>query len=67
MSEEEKMREFMSGDEMGKRLWELDNGISKVKGKIAEYEKEIVKGKAIVKELEARRARLLGQIGVDGE
>jgi len=39
MSEEEKM----SGDEMGKRLWELDDAISKVKTKIKEYEVAVYK------------------------
>ena len=68
MSEEEKMREFKSGDGRSKRLWELDNAISEVKKKIAEYEAAVVKGKTIIEELEARRARLLsGQTEVDGE
>jgi len=57
--EEEKMREFKSGDGRGAHLWELDDAISKVKKKIAEYETAVVKGRAILEELEARRARLL--------
>ena len=57
----------MSVEEKSERLWELDDGIYKIKGKIAEYEAAVVKGKEILEELEARRARLLsGQIEVDG-
>ena len=66
--EEEKMREFKSGDGRSKRLWELDDGISKMKKKIAEYQTAVVKGKEILEILEARRNCLLsGQIEVDGE
>lgn len=68
MSEEEKMREFKSGDGRSKRLWELDDAISKTKEKIAEYETAVVKGREILEILEARRDCLLsGQIEVDGE
>lgn len=68
MSEEEKMREFKSGDGRSKRLWELDDWISKIKTKIKEYEAAVVKGNKILEDLEARRARLLsGQTEVDGE
>ena len=53
----------MSVEEKSERLWELDDGIYKIKGKIAEYEAAVVKGKEILEILEARRARLLsGQI-----
>ncbi|MCK4529391.1 hypothetical protein KAW18_18660 [candidate division WOR-3 bacterium] len=64
--EEEKMLEFKSGDGRGKELWKLDDAISRVKKKIAEYETAVVKGKGILEELNARRTRLLyGE--VDGE
>jgi hypothetical protein len=64
--EEEKMREFKSGDGRSEHLWELDDAISKIKKKIAEYETAVVKGKGILEELNARRTRLLyGE--VDGE
>ena len=46
-------------EEKSERLWELDDGIYKIKGKIAEYEAAVVKGKEILEILEARRARLL--------
>ena len=66
--EEEKTREFKSGDGRSKRLWELDDAISKVKTKIKEYEAAVVKGREILEILEARRDCLLsGQIEVDGE
>ena len=62
------MSEDKSGDGRSKRLWELDDGISKMKKKIAEYQTAVVKGKEILEILEARRARLLsGRIEVDGE
>ena len=68
MSEEEKTREFKSGDGRSKRLWELDDWISKIKTKIKEYEAAVVEGNKILEDLEARRARLLsGQTEVDGE
>ena len=62
------MSEDKSGDGRSKRLWELDDGISKMKKKIAEYQTAVVKGKEILEILEARRNCLLsGRIEVDGE
>lgn len=57
--EEEKIRDFKSGDGRSEHLWELDDAIYRVKKKIAEYEAAVVKGRAIVEDLNARRARLL--------
>ena len=64
MCEEEKMREFKSGDGRSERLWEIDDAILRVKKKITEYEAAVVKGKKIVEILNARRAVLLS--GEDG-